>query len=328
MRIQLLGPVELHTGVGSTAEVAGAKRRGVLALLALELGRRVPVERFFELLWDGEPPARAKAALQVHVAALRKALQDTSFVLLTRSPGYLLTGDPDAVDARRFQDLTARAADLRDDAEAARLLRQALGLWQGPALADLPDTPLRRALTGRLDDARCRAVEDWAERELRLGTGANAVPALEQVVRACSLREPTLALLIRCLQQAGRRRDALEVYRNTRARLEDHLGISPGPLLQAALEDTDLAHAVLAPPTPPATGSTPPPTGATPSASLLPEPVVNTVPRQLPRQSAGFVGRTEELRWLDRECGEGQTGGGLSLLVGPAGSGKTATVVR
>ncbi|MFF8430713.1 BTAD domain-containing putative transcriptional regulator [Streptomyces sp. NPDC016566] len=264
MRIQLLGPVELHTGGGSAVEVAGAKRRGVLALLALELCRRVPVERFSELLWDGEPPARAKAALQVHVAALRKTLHDTSFVLLTRSPGYLLTGDPNAVDATRFQDLTTRAADLRDDAEAAQLLRQALGLWQGPALADLPDTPLRRALTSRLDDARCHAVEDWAERELRLGTGANAVPALEQVVRACSLREPTLALLIRCLQQAGRRHDALEVYRNTRARLEDHLGISPGPLLQAALENTDLANAVLVPTTPRTTGPTPPPSGFIP----------------------------------------------------------------
>jgi hypothetical protein len=153
MRIRLLGPVELRREDGARVEVSGPKRRAVLALLSLELGRCVPLERLFELLWGDDPPAQARAALQGHVAALRKALDGSSFVLLTRTPGYELSGTPDDVDALRFDALAAEAAT-QDDAAASVLLERALGLWSGAALADLPDTELRTVLSDRLDDTR------------------------------------------------------------------------------------------------------------------------------------------------------------------------------
>jgi len=165
--VRLLGPVELIVG-GTQAEVAGAKRRAVLALLSLEFGHSVSVERFFEMLWSDEPPTQAKAALQGHVAALRKVLAGTSFRLVTRAPGYLLTGDADQVDLLRFEALTARALATGDDAESAVLLQEALDQWTGTALADLPETELRRAFVERLDESRNQAVSAWAERQLRL----------------------------------------------------------------------------------------------------------------------------------------------------------------
>ncbi|WP_051965813.1 AfsR/SARP family transcriptional regulator [Kitasatospora mediocidica] len=235
MGIRLLGPVELRHPDGSLAEVAGAKRRAVLALLALELGRSVPIERFFEMLWGDDPPAQARAALQGHVAALRKVLHGTPFTLHTRAPGYLLSGDAQQVDARRFEELLAEAEALTDRAEAAGLCERALALWGGAALADLPDTELRHALAGRLDETRTRALTTWAQCLLGLDRGAAAIPALEQHVRSDGLREQTVALLVRCLHQAGRSSAALTAYHLARRRLDDELGMTPGPALQAAL---------------------------------------------------------------------------------------------
>ncbi|GAB2749267.1 AfsR/SARP family transcriptional regulator [Kitasatospora kifunensis] len=381
MGIRLLGPVELRTAAGALVPLSGSQRRAVLALLALRLGRVVPVEHFFELLWGEEPPARAKAALQGHVAALRKVLADTPFLLHTRAPGYLLTGPAEQVDVLRFEALAARA---REDtapgeqaapgagAEAVGLLEQALGLWTGAALADLPDTELRRALVGQLAEARTRVLISWAELRLSRGSGAAAVPALEQSVRADGLRESVVALLIRCLQQAGRPSDALTVYHHARELLDRELGMLPGADLQAALSQVlteepawrgDLrrgdgyggpagrvhgagagagagvearARAGARAGTEAGAGQLPTAAGAAtvtpgerdqapaPESDLVEPPT----PRQLPRQSAGFVGRGLESRWLDRECGPERTGDGLALVVGPAGAGKSATVIR
>jgi DNA-binding SARP family transcriptional activator len=307
----LLGPVELRRQDGTRVEVAGPKRRAVLALLCLEFGRSVPLERFFALLWGEDPPAQAKAALQGHVAALRKSLDGSPFTLRTRAPGYELTGDPGAVDALRFDALAARAAGL-DDAAASAVLEEALSLWAGAALADLPDTELRGALADRLDEARTRVMRDWAERLLRLGAGQVAIPALEQSVRADGLREPMIALLVRCLHQAGRLSEALAVYQHAQARLDEELGIAPGPMLQEA------AAAVAA------GGPARAPAPRTPA----PEGPVAAHACALPRPPVGFVGRQEESRWLDRECGPDRTGGGLAVVVGPAGAGKSATVIR
>ncbi|MDH6133287.1 DNA-binding SARP family transcriptional activator [Kitasatospora sp. MAA4] len=362
MGIRLLGPVELRLPDGSPAEVAGAKRRAVLALLALELGRSVPVERFFEMLWGEDPPAQARAALQGHVAALRKVLDGTPFTLQTRAPGYLLCGEAELVDARRFEELVARAEGLADRAEAAELCDRALALWSGAALADLPDTELRRALAERLDETRTRALTVWAQCLLGLGQGVAAIAALEQQVRSDGLREQTVALLVRCLHQAGRSSAALNAYHLARRRLDEELGVAPGPALQAALA------AVLAePPTAdsavragragvgpgaragsgervggplrlvPVQASSPVAVAVAPAAvavAVAPaadrggSPGGRPAVQSLPRQPLGFVGRAAESQWLDGECGADRVGNGLAVLIGPAGVGKTATALR
>ncbi|MFC9328468.1 BTAD domain-containing putative transcriptional regulator [Kitasatospora sp. NPDC057015] len=319
MFIRLLGPVELRTADGHAVEPAGAKRCAVLALLALELGRVVPVERLFELLWGETPPAQARAALQGHIAALRKQIAGSAFTLLTRAPGYRLDGPAELVDALRFERLTTRAAEEcapGGDEPAAELLREALDLWHGAcALANLPETDLRHAVADRLDRHRTRALECWAERLLRLGRGADAIPDLDRAAAADGLYEPLAALLVRCLHQAGRFADALTVYRRTRHRLAEELGVPPGRVLQSAVDDVLAADPATAPARPPA------PAGPRTSA---PGPAAN----QLPRQAAGVVGRSAEQRWLEATCGGQRDTGSLAVVVGPAGAGKTATVVQ
>ncbi|MFJ3216379.1 BTAD domain-containing putative transcriptional regulator [Kitasatospora sp. NPDC086801] len=319
MRIRLLGPVELRTGTDGFASLPGAQRRAILALLALRLGRVVGVDGFCELLWGERPPASARAALQGHVAALRKAIADTPFVLHTRSSGYLLAGPAEAVDALRFEELTDRAAEQAGlgcgtaDAQAIALLEEALRLWRGEALADLPDTAMRVAVVDQLDQARTAAVLSWAGLRLRQGSGVAAVPALERQVRTDGLREELVALLMRCLHQAGRPADALSAYHQARVRLDRELGIRPGPALQAALAEV-LSGSLAGQPAP---ARSAPPAGP---------PAAPRVPRQLPRRPVDFVGRDTEGRWLDGECGPDRAGDGLALVVGPAGAGKSALV--
>ncbi|MFF8773984.1 BTAD domain-containing putative transcriptional regulator [Kitasatospora sp. NPDC015120] len=239
MFVRLLGPVELRTADGRSVEPAAAKRRATLALLALELGRTVPVGRFFELLWGDTPPARARAALQGHIAALRKLIAGSDLVLSTRPPGYRLDGPDHAVDSLLFAHLVARAAaesTPAGDEAAAGLLRRALDLWHGPAaLADLPETDLRDALADRLRKDRALALEAWAERLLRLGQGAEAVSELDHALEAEPWNEPLAALLVLCLSQAGRPWDALNTYHRTRRRLAADLGVGPGAALRSAV---------------------------------------------------------------------------------------------
>ncbi|MEU3567623.1 AfsR/SARP family transcriptional regulator, partial [Kitasatospora sp. NPDC036755] len=240
MRIRLLGPVELRVGTDGFAGVAGAQRRAVLALLALRLGRLVTMDQLCELLWAEQPPPSARAAVQGHVAALRKVLADTPFELRTRDSGYLLAGPADAVDALRFEELAGAAEErtgLGDRTAAVALLEEALRLWRGEALADLPDTPLRAAAVDRLQQSRTAALLFWAGLRLGQGAGASAVPLLEQGVRRDGLREELVALLMRCLHQAGRSAQALTVYHQARVRLDEELGIRPGPALRAALAE-------------------------------------------------------------------------------------------
>ncbi|HJD84698.1 BTAD domain-containing putative transcriptional regulator [Kitasatospora aureofaciens] len=324
MRIRLLGPVELEVAGGGLATLAGAQRRAVLALPALRLGRVVTMDQFCELLWGERSPASARAAVQGHVAALRKVLADTPFELHTRAGGYLLSGPAEEVDALRFTALAERAgerADRGDGAGAIALLEEALQLWRGEALADLPDTPLRAATVEHLKQSSTAALLRWAGLRLRQGTGAAAVAVLEQSVRRDGLREELVALLMRCLQQAGRTADALNAYHRARLRLDRELGIRPGPALRAAFAEVLADDRPEAPPATPAAVPAEAPAAAPPAARSGYQ-----APQQLPRQRVELIGRTAEAQWLDRACAPDRATDGPALVVGPAGIGKSALV--
>jgi DNA-binding SARP family transcriptional activator/tetratricopeptide (TPR) repeat protein len=308
MRVRLLGPVELTNGDGAPVAIAAGKRRAVLAVLALELNQVVPIDRLLDLIWDGDPPPRARTAVQGHVSALRRLLSDggSGLELATREPGYALLGTADDVDLYLFRSLAEQASGAVDDRAAAGLLGRALALWRGTPLSDLPSATLRDEVAARLGQARLAALEGWAERKVRLTEGRDTVPELEEAVRAEPFREPLVRLLLLALHQADRRPAALDLYHRTRKLLDTELGVDPGTPLRAAYETVLRAG----PPTPP-----PPPQPA-------PLPVTRRpAPAQLPREAAGFVGRATELEAL----GAAQ---GLVLVVGPAGVGKTALTLR
>lgn len=230
----MLGPFEIRTDDGGSADVPGARLRGLLIALALKPGHVVPKATLVDWIWGEQLPADATNALQRLVSRLRKALPDG--VVESRTDGYRLTVQPDAVDAVRFERLVlAGQACTEDASRRARLLREALGLWRGAAMQDigLADSAAFDAAVDRLEGLRLTATEERFDAEVTVGRGADLVPELTELVAAHPLRERLVAALIRALAASGRDSEALLAYERAREALADALGVDPSPELAA-----------------------------------------------------------------------------------------------
>ena len=228
VEFRILGPLEAVAD-GRPLSLGGAKQRAVLALLLLEAGRVVSTDRLVDALWSGSPPPTASASLQNFVSQLRKAVgADT---IETRPPGYLIrlgAGQLDLAQVRHLVD-EARASD---PPRRARLLREALALWRGDALAELAYESFAQPEIARLAELRIALIEERAEAELAIGRHAELVPELEELVQEHPLRERLRAQLMLALYRSGRQADALEIYRRGREALVETLGLEPSPLLR------------------------------------------------------------------------------------------------
>jgi DNA-binding SARP family transcriptional activator len=228
LEFRILGPLEVWDGE-KTLELGGQRQRALLALLAIHVGEVVPSERLITYLWGESPPPTATTSLQNAVSQLRKMLGPDA--VETRTPGYALRADRDAVDARRFE----RLLDEARSAEAERrisLVREALQLWRGPPLGDFPYEAFAQNEAARLEEVRLTAVEERIEAELELGRAADLVGELEGIVRENPLRERPRGQLMLALYRSGRQAEALQAYQEARRMLVEELGIEPMPALQ------------------------------------------------------------------------------------------------
>ncbi|MFF3497731.1 BTAD domain-containing putative transcriptional regulator [Streptomyces sp. NPDC003247] len=231
VRYRILGTTQALRPDGTPVAVGGARLRALLTVLALRAGRTVPAALLVDEVWAGDPPADAPGALQALVGRLRRALgaQEVASV----DGGYRLTAPPDTVDLHRFERLTGdglRALADDDPAKAAVLLDDALALWQGPALADLPD---RTAEAARREARRLDAVRARHTAALALGHAGQSLPELTALCDAHPFDEPLQALRLRALRDTGRTAEALAAYEDVRRLLADRLGSDPGPELRA-----------------------------------------------------------------------------------------------
>jgi DNA-binding SARP family transcriptional activator len=237
----ILGPLAVWRD-GREVPVGAAKQRALLAVLLLHRNELVPTERLIDDLWGERPPATANKAVQVYVSQLRKTLGDG--LLETGPTGYVLRLAPGSVDLDAFEDLLGRGRALLaggSAAEASELLRRALALWRGPALADFRYESFARDEGGRLEELRLVALEQRLEADLALGRHAEAVPELEGLVREHPLRESLRGLLMLALYRSGRQADALAAYQAAREALVEELGLDPSESLQR-LETAILRH--------------------------------------------------------------------------------------
>ena len=223
----------------------------MLALLVLEAGRVVPAGRLVEEVWRGSPPPGAAKTMRSYVSRLRTLLAP-EVELVGRGGGYVLSVDPGVVDAVRFERLAVSGqAALRrgDPAAAAGCFREALGLWRGPALADVGEVePLARE-AARLEELRLAAVEGRIEADIELGLHAEVTGELEGLVTEHPLRERLWRLLVLALYRGERQADALAAYRRARDMLAAELGLEPGEELRR-LEEAVLRQEVPAAPPP------------------------------------------------------------------------------
>jgi DNA-binding SARP family transcriptional activator len=249
MEFRLLGAFEVWDR-GQPVEIAGSKRRALLALLVLRANEVVRSELLVDELWGERPPRNAGAALHNHVSRLRKALGAET--IASREWGYVLRADPAEIDLRRFEGLLTEAESLAARERASKLT-DALGLWRGPPLADLVNEPALQQDIARLEELRLGTLERRIDADLEAGRNAELIGELETLVARQPLREHLRWLLILALYRAGRQAEALEVYRETRRVLTEELGLEPSPALkelEQAILRQDPALEANAPPPP------------------------------------------------------------------------------
>ncbi|GGU65317.1 hypothetical protein GCM10010211_33040 [Streptomyces albospinus] len=209
------------------------RRRALLALLLIRLGRVVPTEQLIEELWGEAPPRQAVATLQSHVSHLRRALHpaagpDRVAMLRHRAPGYVLELDPEQVDVFRFERLVAdgrRLLDRHDPLAARDRLTRALALWRGSPFAEFDGHPLLSDEGTRLEQLRLTAVETFAEAQLGLGAADEVAAQLDREARRHPARERLVGHLMTALSRLGRQAEALEVYERTRTHLAQEFGV-------------------------------------------------------------------------------------------------------
>ena len=220
MEFRILGPLDI-TGV----RLRGLLHQRILAALILDANRPVSLSRLAEAAWGDDPPTTARRQVQNRIADIRSALTaaGAATALTTTAHGYRLTVAPTAVDVAEFE----RLASSDDPA----LLRDALALWRGPALADLGSPYLERAATA-LEEKRLATLERCVDLELATGRHHEVLAELTALVDAYPLRERPVGLLMTALYRAGRQSDALNVYRELAGRLADELGVDPGTELR------------------------------------------------------------------------------------------------
>ena len=226
---RILGPLEV-TLDGSVVSLGGRRERAILAILLLNIGEAVSVERLIDGVWGEARPTSAKHMVHEYVSRLRTALAEVSQIA-TRPPGYLLESAGEALDVREFGRLTAaaRAAAGADrPADALRSYDQALALWRGDALADVALEGQALTAATRLDQERRLVDEERIDCALALGQHQQLIPELEHRVEEAPLRERSRAQLMLALYRAGRQTEALDRYREGRALLVEHAGVEPG----------------------------------------------------------------------------------------------------
>jgi YVTN family beta-propeller protein len=243
MDYRILGPLDVRDD-GHAFELGGEKQRAVLAILLLHANEAVSVDRLIEGIWGEQLPRSAQKTLQGYIYRLRKLLENGSGEagttanggrLMTSAHGYLLRVAGGELDLDRFKALVEQgrqALAVGDPASAATLLREALGLWRGPALADLEYEAFAQPAIAQLEELRLAALEDRIEADLALGLDRDLVGELSALLEQHPLRERLRGQVMVALYRCGRQAEAIELYQQYRRALSHELGLDPSPLLR------------------------------------------------------------------------------------------------
>ncbi|HEY4017187.1 MAG TPA: BTAD domain-containing putative transcriptional regulator [Pseudonocardiaceae bacterium] len=303
MELRLLGPVHARSG-SDVVSLGPRQQRLVLAVLALEVNRAVPIDRLVSWVWPDDPPRSAAHAVRVYVHNLRSIVTSAGaadeLMIDTEGSSYVLRADPDRVDAHRFLDAVARARAAADDRARVALLDEALGRWTGPALADTAPPDIRQRLCGGLEESRLVAAEDRFDALLRLGVHLQVVGEITSLADAHPTRERLVGQLMLALHRSGQTSKALDLARRTRALLADELGIDPGTELQ------ELILAILR---------------NDPALTSEHAPRAFTSPPPVPAPRTRLIGRDDQVAGIADQLTT--TGTRLVTLTGPGGVGKT-----
>jgi len=249
--IKVLGPLEVNLG-GMSIVPSASKPSQVLAMLALNAGHVVTTAALSEEIWDCRPPRSGLPTLHTYILKLRRRLQkalagekdiNSKDILVTRRAGYILDVPPGDVDATRYDQLSAQgheAVNRNDHETASRALGEALDLWRGPALADVPTGPQLGIEALRLEETRLGDQHLRIEADLQIGRHHQLLGELATLCARHPLLENFCAQHMVALYRSGRQGQALEAFQRLRSNMVTQLGVEP------AAKVRQLHHDILA----------------------------------------------------------------------------------
>jgi DNA-binding SARP family transcriptional activator/tetratricopeptide (TPR) repeat protein/transcriptional regulator with XRE-family HTH domain len=324
--LRVLGPLQAWRA-GARLDLGPPRQRAVLGLLAVCPAELVRRETVIDALWGEDPPGTAVSLVQAYLSRLGRVLdpgrspRDGNGLLVSTGSSYRLRVASGQLDLLAFWQLVERARAVRsagDATAACGLYESALTLWHGEPLADVD---LLRGHLALADLCRRHAavVIEYADAAAAAASYEGVLPRLEALARTEPLNERIHAQLMIALASTGRQAAALTLHEDLRRRLDEQLGVQPGPEL------ADAHLRVLRQDLP---GARPSTRQSTP-ATWAPE-----VPKQLPALVPHFAGRAAELGMLTALLGQAGRGTGpapavvISAIGGTAGVGKTALAVH
>ncbi|GAB2812410.1 BTAD domain-containing putative transcriptional regulator [Actinocorallia aurea] len=317
LRIDVLG--SLRVTVDGSVRPAPPRVADLLAMLTIRPGGQISTDALIDGLWQGTPPRTAGKVLQGRIHELRRLLGDSDRIHRGIS-GYTLLVEPDELDATRFAALVTEADGAARHgrvADQGEMLREAEGLWRGPAYQDHTAIDLIHDEAMRLEEQRLEAVEARIDADLAQGHHPLVIPELTALSRRHPVRERFWNQLMLALYRCGRQADALQTYRDARRVLIEEFGLDPGPEMQA-LEQRILAQD-------PALAADAPPAPRPQTAPSTPSGPAAGAPNELPRDIA-LTGRDAELAGIGASLISG--GCPVVALHGPGGTGKSALAVH
>ncbi|MGH3664084.1 MAG: BTAD domain-containing putative transcriptional regulator, partial [Micromonosporaceae bacterium] len=286
----------------------GTKPRMLLATLLLHPNEPVSTDLLTDVLWPTSPPRSAVANLRTYVSTLRTALGGS--LISARPRGYVIHLGPRHLDLFMFEELTGRASQLSRAGQqepSLELLEQAIRIWRGPPLADLPSSDAWSAPLRKLAERRLAAIETRLDLLVSLAHHSTAICELRDLLTEDPLRENLWHKLLLALLAAGRRAEALAAYTQLRQVLNDELGIEPSP-------ESQRIHAMIL-------------AGEDhPQATFA-----STFPIcQLPADLSDFTGRASELQAVRQAADHAAASTAPTVIVvsGPPGVGKTSLAVH
>jgi ATP/maltotriose-dependent transcriptional regulator MalT len=247
LAIRMFGGFEVRRSGRLLPSAAWVRRRDRLLFCYLLLQREpVPREVLQDALWPDLEPSSAAASLRVAWSRLKRALEPglpgrlPSSYLTTEGGRYGLRWTAIETDVHQFDEAVSHAGQAATPEERVTRLQSAAALYRGDFLPDDADEPWTVVERERLRSLYLGVLLRLAEEYERTGRSEDAAAALRGVLRHEPWREEAYCGLMRALARLGRRSEALHLYRECQALLQQELGVSP------AAETTALFEAIVA----------------------------------------------------------------------------------
>jgi WD40 repeat protein/DNA-binding SARP family transcriptional activator len=241
LQLKVLGPVEAWRG-DTRVSLGEPRQRAVLGLLALNPDVLVHREALIDVVWGEDPPASAAQIVQAYVSRLRRVLdpgrppRDPRGLLVSAGTSYRLRVTAAQLDLLAFGQLAAQAraaAAAGEPGSACDAYDLALGLWRGEPAGDVDALRSHPAVL-QLSRARTTAVLEYADLADQVGRSDRVLGHLVGLAAREPLNEKACARLMLTLAATGQQAAALHAYEDLRCRLDEQLGVLPGPELARA----------------------------------------------------------------------------------------------